>query len=90
MLVSSSLTRGTIHSHSFKEKIMFIKSASISFIRNAMTHAMVEAALNTDLNNKLEKCIADTFIKQRPNKVNDWTALITTRKSINQVKALMA
>lgn len=69
---------------------MFIKSASISFIRNAMTHAMVEAALNTDLNNKLEKCIADTFIKQRPNKVNDWAALITTRKSINQVKALMA
>lgn len=69
---------------------MFIKSASISFIRNAMTHAMVEAALNTDLNNKLEKCIADTFIKQRPNKVNDWTAHITTRKNINQVQALMA
>ena len=69
---------------------MLIKSSSVSFIRNAMTHAMVEAALNTNLNNKLEKCIADTFIKQRPNKVNDWTVHITTRKNINQVKALMA
>ena len=69
---------------------MFIKSASVSFIRNAMTHAMVEAALKTELNGKLEKCIADTFIKQRPNKVNDWTAHITTQKNINQVQALMA
>ena len=71
-------------------KIMFLKSSSVSFLRNAMTHAMVEAAFNTDLNNKLEKCIADTFIKQRPNKVNDWTAIVTTRKNINQVQALMA
>lgn len=69
---------------------MFIKSSSVSFIRNAMTHAMVEAALNTDLNGKLEKCIADTFIKQRPAKVNDWTAHVTTRKNINQVQALMS
>lgn len=69
---------------------MFIKSTSISFIRNAMIHAMVEAVLNTDLNNKLEKCIADMFIKQRPFKVNDWTAHIVTKKNINQVKALMA
>ena len=69
---------------------MFIKSSSVSFIRNAMTHALVEAALNTDLNGKLEKCIADTCIKQRPAKVNDWTAHITTRKNIVQVQALMA
>ena len=69
---------------------MFIKSNSVSFIRNAMTHAMVESALNTDLNDKLEKCIADTFIKQRPAKVNDWTAHVTTRRNIVQVQALMA
>ena len=69
---------------------MFIKSASISFIRNTMTHALVEAVLKTDLNGKLKKCIADTFIKRRPAKVNDWTAHITTRKNINQVQALMA
>lgn len=69
---------------------MFIKSASVSFIRNAMTHALVEAALKTDLNGKLEKCIADTFIKQRPAKVNDWTAHVVTKKNINQVQALMA
>ena len=87
MLVSSSLTRGTIHS---RKKIMLIKSSSVSFIRNAMTHAMVEAALKTELSGKLEKCIADIFIKQRPFKVNDWTAHIVTKKNINQVKALMA
>lgn len=69
---------------------MFIKSNSVSFIRNAMTHALVEAALKTNLNGKLEKNIADTFIKQRPSKVNDWTASIHTRKNINQVQALMA
>lgn len=69
---------------------MFIKSASVSFVRNAMTHALVEAALKTNLNGKLEKCIADTFIKQRPAKVNDWTAHVTTKKQINQVQALMA
>lgn len=69
---------------------MFIKSNSVSFIRNAMTHALVEAALKTDLNGKLEKCIADTFIKQRPIKVNDWTAHVTTRKNLNQVQVLMA
>lgn len=69
---------------------MFIKSPSVSFIRNAMTHALVEAALKTDLNGKLEKCIADTFIKQRPSKVNDWTAHVVTKKNINQVQALMA
>lgn len=69
---------------------MFIKSNSVSFIRNAMTHAMVEAALNTDLKGKLEKNIADTFIKQRPYKVNDWTAHVFTNKNINQVQALMA
>lgn len=69
---------------------MFIKSSSVSFIRNAMTHALVEAALKTDLNGKLEKGIADTFIKQRAARVNDWTAHIITRKNINQVKTLMA
>lgn len=69
---------------------MFIKSASVSFLRNAMTHALVEAALKTDLNGKLEKCIADTFVKQRAIKVNDWTAKIHTKKNINQVAALMA
>lgn len=69
---------------------MFIKSASVSFLRNAMTHALVEAALKTDLNGKLEKCIADTFVKQRATKVNDWTAHIHTKKNINTVQALMA
>jgi len=69
---------------------MFIKSNSVSFIRNAMTHAMVESALNTDLNGKLEKNVADTFIKQRPSKVNDWTAHVFTKKNVNHVQALMA
>jgi len=55
-----------------------------------MTHAMVESALKTNLNDKLEKGIADTFIKQRPTKVNDWTAHVTTRRNIVQVQALMA
>lgn len=69
---------------------MFIKSSSVSFIRNAMTHAMVEAALKTTLNGTLDNCIADMFIKQRPIKVNDWTVRVVTRKNINQVQALMA
>lgn len=69
---------------------MFIKSASVSFIRNAMTHAMVESALKTELNGKLEKCIADTFVKMRPVKVHDWTAYMHSKKNINHVQALMA
>lgn len=69
---------------------MFIKSNSVSFTRNAMTHAMVSAALNTNLNNKLEKAIADCFVKQKAKVMNDWTAIIHSRKNQLIVKALMA
>lgn len=69
---------------------MFIKSNSVSFTRNAMTHAMVNAALNTILNNKLEKTIADCFVKQKAKLSHDWTAVIHTRKNQLIVKALLA
>ena len=69
---------------------MFIKSSSVSFIYNAMAEAMAEAALKTEFNSKLEKCIADTFVRMRPIKVYDWTAHVFTKKNINQVQALMA
>ena len=69
---------------------MHIQSQSQSMIRTPFTHAMVEAALKTNLNGKLEKLIADTFIKQRPVVQKDWTANVHSFKNRKLVSALMA
>ena len=69
---------------------MFIQSQSQSLIRTPFTHAMVEAALKTNLNGKLEKLVADTFIKQRPVVQKDWTATIHSFKNRKIVSALMS
>ena len=69
---------------------MFIQSQSQSLIHTPFAHSMVEAALKTNLNGKLEKLIADTFIKQRPVVQKDWTATIHSFKNRKVVSALMA
>ena len=69
---------------------MHIQSQSQSLIRTPFTHAMVEAALKTDLNGKLEKLIADAFIKQRSVVQKDWTANVHSFKNRKLVAALMS
>ena len=69
---------------------MHIQSQSQSLIYTPFTHAMAEAALKTNLNGKLEKLIADTFIKQRPAVQKDWTATVHSFKNRKVVSALMA
>ena len=69
---------------------MFIQSQTHSLIRTPFTHSMVEAALKTNLNGKLEKLVADTFIKQRPVVQKDWTATIHSSKNRKIVSALMS
>ena len=69
---------------------MHIQSQTHSLIRTPFTHSMVEAALKTNLDGKLEKLVADTFIKQRPVVQKDWTATIHSFKNRKVVSALMA